>query len=90
MIDCALTSGEILGIWPVKTSLCDYREKGQRGEKMREDIYCAVYMSNRRLTPDRKLYLKHKSDVLWDLKPIQGLCFLLDEASHARGHGMQK
>lgn len=28
MNDCALSSGEILGIWPVTTSLCDYTEKG--------------------------------------------------------------
>lgn len=27
MIDWARTSGEILGIWPVKTLLCDYTEK---------------------------------------------------------------
>ena len=42
MIDCALTTGEMLGIWPVKTWLCDYRERGKREEKAREDIYCAV------------------------------------------------
>lgn len=42
MIDCALTTGEMLGIWPVKTSFCDYRERGKREGKMREDVYCAV------------------------------------------------